>query len=103
MNDSRTPEQVRGAFSPTLYITPYLLLVIANTGLQKAPAYERPVLFCVFAALGALGAVSTGVRLRRMWRAHLRHALPGWTIFLGAVLGLYGLYVAGCFIDGIAK
>lgn len=103
MIDSRTPEQVRGSFSLTQYIAPYLILIIANAGVQKAPAYERPVLFWVFAAIGALGAVSTVVRLRRMWHTHQRHPLPGWTRFLGAVLGLYGLYVAYCVIDGVAK
>jgi hypothetical protein len=56
----------------------------------------------VFTAITALGAVSAVVRLRRMWHTHQRRTLPAWTRFLGALLALYGLYVAYCVIDGMA-
>lgn len=35
-----------------------------------------------------------------MVNAHHRRALPGWTRFLGALLVMYGLYVAYCVADG---
>ncbi|MFH8898482.1 hypothetical protein ACH4HG_19155 [Streptomyces coeruleorubidus] len=88
-------------FSPAQYIVPYLLLVIGNAGVQKAPASDRPELFWVFTAVAALGDVSAVVRLRRMWDAHQRRALPAWTRFLGVLLALYGLYVAYRVADGI--
>lgn len=95
-------EQVR-EFSPAQYIAPYLLLVIGNAGVHKAPPSERPVLFWVFTAVAALGALSTVVRLKRMWRTHQRRTLPAWTHFLGLLLALFGLYVAWCVIDGITR
>ncbi|GAB2866080.1 hypothetical protein GCM10027074_36940 [Streptomyces deserti] len=99
MIDSGSPERIR-EFSPAQYIAPYLLLVIANAGVRKVSADDRPVLLWVFAAITALGVASTVVRLRRMWNTHQRHPLPGWTRFLGALLALYGLYVVYCLFDG---
>ncbi|MGA5206341.1 hypothetical protein [Streptomyces variegatus] len=101
MIDSGSSETVR-EFNPAQYIAPYLLLIIGNAGVQRAPANDRPVLFWVFTAITALGAVSAVVRLRRMWHTHQRRTLPAWTRFLGALLALYGLYVAYCVIDGMA-
>ncbi|MFD6172617.1 hypothetical protein [Streptomyces coeruleorubidus] len=101
MIETSSSERLR-EFGPAQYIAPYLLLVIGNAGVQKAPASDRPVLFWVFTAIAALGAVSAVVRLRRMGDAHRRRALPAWTRFLGVLLALYGLYVASCVAVGIA-
>ncbi|MEU6681587.1 hypothetical protein [Streptomyces sp. NPDC046832] len=100
MTGTGSPEQVR-EFSPAQYIAPYLLLIIGNAGLQKAPLSERPVLFWTFTAVAALGALSAVVRLKRMWDTHRRRTLPAWTRFLGLLLSLYGLYVAYRVIAGI--
>ncbi|MYS88988.1 MULTISPECIES: hypothetical protein [Streptomyces] len=100
MIDSSSSERVR-EFSPAQYIAPYLLLIIGNAGVQNAPTSDRPVLFWVFTAIAALGAVSAVVRLKRMWNTHQRRTLPAWTRFLGLLLTLYGLYVAYCIIDGM--
>ncbi|WP_369211061.1 hypothetical protein [Streptomyces flavofungini] len=102
MVESSAPEHVRD-FSPAQYIAPYLLLVVANAGLHRAPADDRPVLFWLFAALAALGAASTVVRLRRMWHTHRRHALPAWTRLLGAALAVYGLYVGYTLIHSMTS
>jgi hypothetical protein len=102
MIDSGSSERVR-EFSPAQYIAPYLLLIIGNAGVQKAPVSDRPVLFWVFTAIAALGALSAVVRLRRMWNTHQRRTLPAWTRFLGVLLALYGLYVAYRVINGMAE
>ncbi|WP_307175864.1 hypothetical protein [Streptomyces africanus] len=61
------------------------------------------MLFWVFTAIAALGAVLTVLRLRRMWNTHRRRrTLPSWTRFLGVLLAVYGLYVAYCVADGFA-
>jgi hypothetical protein len=101
MIESGSFEKLRD-FSPVQYIAPYLLLITGNAGVQKAPASERPMLFWMFTAIAALGAVLTVLRLRRMWNRHQRRALTAWTRFLGLLLALYGLYVAYCVADGIA-
>ncbi|MBO8193052.1 hypothetical protein ITI46_15455 [Streptomyces oryzae] len=102
MTDSDSSERVQ-EFSPARYIAPYLLLIIGNAGVEKAPAGDRPVLFWGFTAIAVLGVVSTVVRLQHMWTAHQQRALPAWTRFLGVLLALYGLYVAYCVINGIAE
>ncbi|GGR59361.1 hypothetical protein [Streptomyces griseomycini] len=102
MTDTGSSERVR-EFSPAQYIAPYLLLIIGNAGVQNAPISDRPVLFWVFTAIAALGAVSAVVRLRRMWNTHQRQTLPAWTRFLGLLLALYGLYVVYCVINGMAE
>ncbi|MFI6857009.1 hypothetical protein [Streptomyces sp. NPDC050416] len=101
MIESGSSERLRG-FNPAQYIAPYLLLITGNAGVQKAPASERPVLFWVFMAIAALGAVLTVLQLRRMWNTHRHRALPAWTRFLGVLLALYGLYVAYCVVEGFA-
>ncbi|MFJ2111551.1 hypothetical protein ACIOEX_06470 [Streptomyces sp. NPDC087850] len=70
---------------------------------RTVPMADRPVLFCVFAAIAALGVVSASVRVRRMWRAHRRRTLPGWTRFLGGLLALYGLYVVYGVVDIVVR
>ncbi|MCT7351246.1 hypothetical protein N4P33_03555 [Streptomyces sp. 15-116A] len=100
MTETGSPEQVR-EFSPAQYVAPYLLLIIGNAGVQNAPAGERPVLFCLFTAIAALGVLSAVVRLKRMWNTHRRRILPTWTRFLGLLLALYGLYVVYRVIGGI--
>lgn len=100
MTDSGNSESVR-EFNPAQYIAPYLLLVIGNAGVQKAPMSDRPVLFWAFTAIAALGTVSAVVRVRRMWNTHQRRTLPMWTRFLGLLLALYGLYVVYCVINGM--
>lgn len=102
MTDTGSSERVR-EFSPAQYIAPYLLLIIGNAGVQNAPMNDRPVLFWVFTAIAALGAVSAVVRLRRMWNTHQRRILPAWTRFLGLLLALYGLYVVYRVINGMAE
>ncbi|CAL9673601.1 hypothetical protein SUDANB15_07594 (plasmid) [Streptomyces sp. enrichment culture] len=102
MTDTGSSERVR-EFSPAQYIAPYLLLIIGNAGVQNAPISDRPVLFWVFTAIAALGAVSAVVRLRRMWNTHQRQTLPAWTRFLGLLLALYGLYVVYRVINGMAE
>lgn len=102
MIDSGSSERVR-EFSPAQYIAPYLLLIVGNAGVQKAPVSDRPVLFWVFTAIAALGALSAVVRLRRMWNTHQRRTLPAWTRFLGVLLALYGLYVVYRVINGMAE
>jgi hypothetical protein len=98
MIESGSPEKLR-EFTPARYITPFLLLVVADAGARRAPLGERPVLFWVFAAVAVLGAVVTVLRLRRMGGAHRRRPLPGWTRLLGALLAAYGLYVV-CRVAG---
>ncbi|GCB47615.1 hypothetical protein [Streptomyces sp. NL15-2K] len=102
MIDSGSSERVR-EFNPAQYIAPYLLLIIGNAGVQKAPVSDRPMLFWVFTAIAALGALSAVVRLRRMWNTHQRRTLPAWTRFLGVLLALYGLYVAYFVINGMVE
>ncbi|MCT7351215.1 hypothetical protein N4P33_03395 [Streptomyces sp. 15-116A] len=94
MIHDRHPTTVRTAFRPAQYITPFLLLAVADAGVHKAPASERPLLFGLFTVLAALGIVCTAVRLRRMLRAHRQTEQPAWTRVLGGLLGAYGLYVA---------
>ncbi|MFI9822306.1 hypothetical protein ACIHFC_17830 [Streptomyces sp. NPDC052013] len=101
MTETGSPEQVR-EFSPAQYIAPYLLLIVGNAGVQNASSSERPVLFWVFTAIAALGALSAVVRLRRMGNTHRRRTLPVWTRFLGLLLALYGLYVAYRVVADIA-
>ncbi|MEV5982893.1 hypothetical protein [Streptomyces sp. NPDC052114] len=101
MSDSSKTEETRD-FSPTQYIAPYLLLIIGNAGVQNAPVSDRPLLFWVFAAIAAIGALSAAVRLKRMCTTHRRHRLPAWTRLLGLFLALYGLYVAYCVINRMA-
>jgi len=102
MTESDSSERVQ-EFSPARFIAPYLLLIIGNAGVEKAPAGERPVLFWVFTAIAALGVVSTVVRLQHMWNAHQHRTLPAWTRFLGVLLALYGLYVAYSVVNGVAE
>ncbi|MFB8243988.1 hypothetical protein ACFC5X_02850 [Streptomyces sp. NPDC055952] len=100
MTRSESAKPVRN-FGPAQYIAPYLLLIIGNAGVQHAPASERPFLFWLFTAIAALGALSAGVRINRMWSTHRRRTLPAWTRFLGLLLALYGLYVAYRVIAGV--
>lgn len=100
MTRTGSPEQVR-EFSPAQYIAPYLLLIIGNAGTRNAPLSERPVLFWVFTATAALGALSAVIRLKRMWITHQRRSLPAWTRFLGLLLALYVLFVAYRVTEGI--
>jgi drug/metabolite transporter (DMT)-like permease len=93
----------RPPFSPIQYLAPYLLFIVASAGVQRVSVDHRPALFWAFAAAGALGVLSTIVRLRRMREAHRNRPLPGWTLFLGALLALYGLFVCYCVVDGIAS
>ncbi|QDQ15953.1 hypothetical protein [Streptomyces spectabilis] len=101
MIDSSRPERIR-EFSPAQYIAPYLLLTVGGAGVQKAPVSDRPVLFWIFTAIVALGALSAAVRLKRMWTTHQRRHLPAWTGLLGLFLALYGLCIAYYVIDHIA-
>lgn len=70
--------------------------------MQGAPVSDRPVLFWVFTAIVALGALSAVVRLKRMWTTHQRRHLAAWTRLLGLFLTLYGLCIAYYVIDHMA-
>ncbi|MFG3716322.1 hypothetical protein ACGF8D_00755 [Streptomyces massasporeus] len=100
MTDSPRPSEPR-EFGPVQYIAPYLLLVLADAGIEEAPAGGRPALFWLFVAVAGLGLVSTVARLRSAWAAHRLLPLAGWTRLLGTLLAAYGLYVAYRVVDGL--
>ncbi|MFJ9668182.1 hypothetical protein ACIRPP_26800 [Streptomyces sp. NPDC101219] len=101
MSDSSGSKTVQ-EFRPAQYTAPYLLLIVGRVGSDNAPFHDRPVLFCLFAAVAALGLVLAVGRLRLMWGAHRDGALPAWTRFLGLLLALYGVYVTYRVVTGAA-
>ncbi|MDR3082515.1 MAG: hypothetical protein LBV60_16590 [Streptomyces sp.] len=101
-NPADTADAGKATFSPARLIAPYLFLVAANAGVKKAPVDDRPVLFWIFVAVAAVGAAVTVGQLRTMMRSHRVRPLPGWTLFLGALLSLYCVFALYQVANGIA-